>query len=209
MLSSTAFDSLLIYRHTIMTLNDEEGALNIFEQRPVWGRLVVNVAYCFQLPEKTDTLPIIDNLQDAFERLTNSFPWIAGQLITEGRDLANGSTGLSKIVPSENKPRIIVRDHRGTATVPDMEELRRSSYAVAMLDESTFAPRPAVVITAPKEKPVLQIQANILSSGLVIVFSGCHAAMDLPGLIQVMRWFSKACHKDSFTPTELEIGNMR
>ena len=71
-----------------------------------------------------------------------------------------------------------------------------------------FAPRPAAVAVPFAARPVLLVQANIIHGGLVLVLSGDHAAMDMPGLIQISRWFSKACHSTPFALSELEIGNM-
>ena len=185
-----------------------DDVLNIFEQRPVWERLVMNAAMCYQLPEETDTRQMIEKLQDALDRLVDSFPWLAGTVITEGRDLQKGNSGVVRIVHGREKPKITVKDYRQAPAVPDVQQLKESGYACAMLDDSIFAPRPAFVLIPSKEKPVLLIQASIISGGLVLVFSGCHATMDMPGQGQVMRCFSKACHNLPFTPAELEVGNM-
>lgn len=186
---------------------DATDILNIFEQRPCWERLVTNTALCFQLTETADHTAIVENMQDALDILASSFPWIAGQVINEGRNL-EGNSGIFKIVPFSNRPEIIVKDHRQAPSVPNLQSLKQAGYAVSMLDESIFAPRPAVKMIPSDEKPVLLIQANFLSGGLVLVFSGDHGAMDGPGQYQVMQWFCKACHDEAFTSTELNVGNM-
>lgn len=182
--------------------------LNILEQRTVWERLVTNLALCFQSPNNKDVPLDIAKLQNAFDQVASSFPWLAGQVVNEGRDLANGNTGVLKIIPRREKPRIIVKDHRQTSAVPDLRTLREQGFPAAMLDEAILAPRSGFVMDQSKEKPVLLIQANILSGGIILVFSGCHAAMDMPGQSQIMRWFSKACHEEALTAAELEVGNM-
>jgi hypothetical protein len=187
---------------------DANDALNVFEQRPVWERLAINVALCFQLNKTADERSIVQALQDALDRLANSSPVVAGQVVTEGASPTEGNIRVVKIVPRGKRPGITVRDHRQTPSVPSLQSLEQAGYAVAMLDESVFAPRPAFVIVPLKEKPVLLIQANSVSGGLVLVFSGDHAAMDMPGLCQIMRWFCKACHNKAFDPEELAIGNM-
>lgn len=185
---------------------DADGTLNIFEQRPIWNRLATNLAFCFQLSEVADTEAISEKLQIALDVLTGSFAWIAGQVITEGANHSN--SGVSKIVPAANTRRIRFEDHRQSPSVHSMQQLRESGYPVAMLEQTVFAPRPAAVAIPLEARPVLLIQANIALGGLVLVFSGDHAAMDMPGLMQIIRWFSKACHSVSFTPSELETGNM-
>lgn len=182
--------------------------LNILEQRTVWERLVTNLALCFISPDHNDLPLDITRLQNAFDRVASSFPWLAGQVVNEGRDLAKGNTGVLKIMPRDETPTVLVKDHRQTAAVPDMRELRDQGFPAAMLDEAMFAPSSGFVMDLSKQKPVLLIQANILSGGIILVFSGCHAAMDMPGQSQIMRWISKACHGEPFTAAELQVGNM-
>lgn len=184
-----------------------DGTLNIFEQRPIWSRLAINLAFCFHLSEATDITVINKKLQDALDTLIGSFPWIAGEVVSEGRN-AEGNSRVSKIVFEGGMPKVISKDHRRSASVPSMQQLGLAGYPVSMLDESIFAPRPAAVAIPLVKRRVLLIQANIVHGGLVLVFSGDHAAMDLPGLFQIVRWFSKACHNVHLSPTEITTGNM-
>jgi hypothetical protein len=186
---------------------EADGTLNIFEQRPIWSRLAINLAFCFHLPGETDIAVINDKLQDALDTLASSFPWIAGKVINEGRD-TEGNSGVSKIVSSGNMPKVITKDHRQTPSIPSMQRLRESGYPVSMLEESVFAPRGAAVAIPFEARPALLVQANIVHDGVVLVFSGDHAAMDMPGLFQIIHWFSKACHDVPLASTEIETGNM-
>ena len=186
---------------------ETDGTLNVFEQRPIWSRLVTNLAFCFDLSEEVDPTTVDKKLQGALDTLIGSFPWIAGEVVTEGRS-ADGNSGVSKIVPGGESLRIITKDHRPIASVPSMQQLRDCGYPVSMLDESVFAPRAAAVAIPYERRRVLMLQANIVRDGLVLVFSGDHAAMDIPGLFQIVHWFCKACHNARFTSTELISGNM-
>jgi len=184
-----------------------DGTLNIFEQRPVWSRLAINLAFCFHLPGATDVAVIKAKLQNALDTLASRFLWIAGEVITEGRD-TKGNSGVSKIVSSGDMAKVILRDHRQTPSIPSMQQLRESGYPVSMLEESVFAPRAAAVAIPLEARPVLLLQANIVYGGLVLVFSGDHAAMDMPGLFQIIRWISKACYDVPLASTEFMAGNM-
>lgn len=186
---------------------EQDGTLNVFEQRPIWSRLATNLAFCFHLSDETDLAVIDKKLQNALNTLIGSFPWIAGEVVTKGRN-AEGNSGVSKIVSSVHMPKVITKDHRQTPSVPSMQQLRESGYPVSMLDQSVFAPRAAAVAIPSERRRVLLVQANIVHAGLVLVFSGDHAAMDLSGLFQIIRWFSKACQNVRFTSTELTTGNM-
>jgi hypothetical protein len=187
---------------------DADDCLNILEQRPNWARVSTNIAWCFQRPETTDISALVGTLQHAFEDLTAAFPWVGGRVINEGCDPARNNTGVFKIKPRDVPPRIIVKDHRQTPSVPDMNILRQAGFAIRSLDEAFFAPRNTHSLVSKDVGPVLLIQANVISGGLVVVFSGNHSAMDMSGFAQVIRWFDKQCHGGSFTPTELEVGNM-
>ena len=184
-----------------------DGTLNIFEQRPIWSRLAINIAFCFHLSEETDITLINKKLQDALDTLIGSFLWIAGEVVTEDRN-SKGDSGVSKIVSDGGMPKVISKDHRRSPSVPSMQQLIEAGYPVSMLDESVFAPRAAAVAIPLVKRPVLMVQANIVHDGLVLVFSGDHAAMDMPGLFQIVRWFSKACHNVHLTSKEIVTGNM-
>lgn len=186
---------------------EQDGTLNVFEQRPIWSRLATNLAFCFNLSEETDLAVIDRKLQDALDTLIGSFPWIAGEVVTKGRN-ADGNSGVSKIVSTGHTPKIVMIDHRQTPSVPSMQQLRETGCPVSMLDESVFAPRTAADAVPLEKRRVLLVQANIVHGGLVLVFSGNHAAMDMTGLFQIVRWFSKVCHNALLDSTELTTGNM-
>jgi hypothetical protein len=105
---------------------DANDALNVFEQRPVWERLAINVALCFQLNKTADERSIVQALQDALDRLANSSPVVAGQVVTEGASPTEGNIRVVKIVPRGKRPGITVRDHRQTPSVPSLQSLGTS-----------------------------------------------------------------------------------
>lgn len=188
---------------------DPDDCLNILEQRPSWTRFTINIAWCYALPGSADILAIGSKLQHGFEDLTKAFPWLAGQVINESRNSADKTTGIFKIVPSVAAPQIIVKDHRESLLVPSMHTLSQAGFASNLLDETILAPRKGFTLSQGESSSVLLIQANIVVGGLILVFSGNHSAMDMPGQAQVIRWFNKACPGEAFTPAELEVGNLQ
>lgn len=187
---------------------DPGDCLNILEQRPNWARVTTNIAWFFGRSENVDTTKMITTLQNGLDRLVMSFPWIAGQVVNEGFDTENNNSGVYRIVPRNVKPEIVVRDYRAALSFPEFNELRRVGFATKWLDEDTFSPRPTLALKPGEVNPVLLVQANIIANGFVVVFSGNHSAMDMPGQAQVIRWFAKACRGEAFDKEELEIGNM-
>ncbi len=91
-----------------------------------------------------------------------------------------------------------------------MEDLRRESYPMRLLDESVFAPRSTIPNgSEPDEAPVLLVQATLITGGLVLTFVAHHCAMDIIGQAFVMGLLSKACRNEPFEDEELRIGNMK
>lgn len=187
---------------------DPDDCLNVLEQRPGWAMFSTNIAWCFACPETANIPAIVGKLQHALEDLSSAFPWIAGQVINEESDSANKNTGVFKIIEKDSAPHIIVKDHRQTPSLPSIHDLRQVGFATKSLDQALFAPRPNFSLDRSVLRHVLLVQANIISGGLLLVFSGNHSATDMPGLTQIIRWFDKACHDATFTPEELEVGNM-
>lgn len=187
---------------------NQDDCLNILEQRPGWARLATNIAWCFDRPENERTSKLIDTLQNGLEKLVENFPWIAGKVVNEGSDPAKNDTGTYKIVPRHEKPQIILKDHRNTPSVPDIHKLKRSGFAMHLLEENIFAPRSSLILEPQIDNAVLLVQANLVADGLVLVFSGNHSAMDMPGQTQIIRWFSQACRGENFDEQQLNIGNM-
>lgn len=187
---------------------DPDDHLNVLEQRPGWAIFSTNIAWCFACPETENIPAIVSKLQHALEDIASAFPWISGQVINEGSDPLSNNTGVFKIVPKDSPPQIIVKDHRRTPSVPSIHNLRQVGFATKSLDQALFAPRPNFSLDRNVLGHVLLVQANVMSGGLILVFSGNHSATDMPGLTQIIRWFDKACHNEAFTPEELEAGNM-
>jgi len=187
---------------------DPDDYLNVLEQRPGWAILSTNIAWCFACPEPETTPAIVAKLQHALEALASAFPWIAGQVINEGSDPSTKNTGVFKIVPKDSTPYILVKDHRQAPSVPSIHNLRQVGFATKSLDQTLFAPRPNFSLDRSLLGHVLLVQANIISGGLVLVFSGNHSVTDMTGLTQIVQWFDRACHNEAFTPEQLRVGNM-
>lgn len=187
---------------------DPDDCLNILEQRPGWSLFSTNIAWCFGCPETADITAIATKLQPALEDLASAFPWIAGRVVNEGSDPLTNNTGVFKIIQKDCAPQIIVQDHRQTPSVPSIQTLRQAGFATKLLDETLFAPRRNFSLDRGVMGHVLLVQLNMIPDGLILVFSGNHSAMDMPGLMQIARWFDKACRNEAFTREELEVGNM-
>ncbi|KAL7952705.1 transferase family domain-containing protein [Trichoderma compactum] len=185
--------------------------LDIFGQQPRLN-IYTQLCLCFAMPEGVAQSTIVGTLESGLQRLTASFPWIAGQVVVEG--YGTGNSGVFKIGELQEIPYLAVKDLRTDTSAPTMMELREANFPMRMLNESVVAPRstfPAVDAVSGRnhDSPVFLLQANFIVGGLVLTFLGQHQTMDIMGQGQVMHLLSKACHNESFTEDELFSGNLQ
>lgn len=192
----------------LATLDDLHYDLDILGQQPGL-QLHTQICLCFAVAEGFPQQVIVTKLTDGLERLTASFPWLAGQVVNEGS--GEGNSGTFSIKSLGNAPRLVVKDLTQDASYPTMDILREARFPSCMLDENIVAPcktLPGDHNEAASELPVFQIQANFIIGGLILSFVGEHQAMDMTGQGQIMHLLSKACHSKTFTSEEILYGNL-
>ncbi|KAF9076668.1 trichothecene 3-O-acetyltransferase [Rhodocollybia butyracea] len=183
--------------------------LNILEQQPGLNKLYTQICSIFPISDASSHPKIVETLQNGLERLSARFPWLAGQIINQGA--GPSSSGTYKIIPFEKTPRLIVKDLSDDPSAPSMEGLRRANFPFTMVDESIIAPRNTLTLPGTPDEsspaPILLVQANFISGGLILTVVSQHSAMDMVGHDHIMYLLSKACHNEEFTSEELSIGN--
>ena len=112
--------------------------LDIVGQQPSLG-IYTQICLCYPVADPASQPAIVETLRAGLERVSASFPWIAGQVVNEGA--GENSSGLFKIVPFERTPRLVVKDLTHDASAPTMEALRYAEFPMRMLDESVVTPR--------------------------------------------------------------------
>ncbi|KAI5460383.1 trichothecene 3-O-acetyltransferase [Mariannaea sp. PMI_226] len=183
--------------------------LDCLGQQPLL-RIYTQISLCFPVPDPSSHASIITTLQNGLERMSQSLPWVAGQVVqVPGPE---GSSGVFKIRALDKTPGLIIKDLRGDPSAPTMESLRRSEFPMTMFDEDLIAPRrtlpggPNFDPSGPE--PVLILQINWIEGGLILTVNGQHAAMDMTGQGELMRLLSKACKNEPFTDEELVTQNL-
>ncbi|KAM0797367.1 trichothecene 3-O-acetyltransferase-like protein [Usnea florida] len=188
---------------------DLDDYLDVFGQQPNIN-IYTQICLCFPLGDDFSDSRVINTLTVGLERLTASFPWLAGQVVNEGS--CRGNSGVFKIKSLAHRPCLVVKDLRNAPSMPTMDALRRAKFPFRMLDETIVAPCKTIPggsdESTSDSKPVFLVQANFVTGGLLLTFVGQHQAMDMPGQGQVMRLFSKACRNEPFTSEELSSGNL-
>ena len=89
--------------------------LDVFGQQPAL-QTFTQICLFFSISEASSHSAIIDTLTNGLERLSTSFPWVAGQVVNEGA--SKGNSGVYKIKPLDKIPRLVVRDLRNNLSVP-------------------------------------------------------------------------------------------
>ncbi|KAF2675194.1 trichothecene 3-O-acetyltransferase [Microthyrium microscopicum] len=183
--------------------------LDVLGQQPLM-KIYTQICFCYAVPENDLREQILDTLNAGLLKLSTSFPWIAGQVISD--EPISGETFSFKIVPLEKTPRLVVRYFDDDNRVPNYQNLREANYPFRMLDESLIAPRntlPGLPGSSNEDiAPVLLLQANFITGGLILTFAAHHSAMDMTGQGQIMTLLSKACHNEPFSPEDLASGNL-
>ncbi|KAJ5668474.1 uncharacterized protein N7477_007044 [Penicillium maclennaniae] len=187
----------------------EQNILDVQGQQPALYKLYTQLCSVFPVAETSSPDAILSTLRNGMDRLRDSFPWLAGEVINEGA--SDGNTGVYRIVPSDRIP-LVVKDLREDASAPTMEDLRKAGYPCSLLDESTFAPGltldlPINFGLASESAFVFAIQANFIAGGLVLTSMSQHNVMDMTGHAQIIDWLSKACYGLQFTEEEVSFGN--
>jgi trichothecene 3-O-acetyltransferase len=191
----------------ITTQDSLDFYLDVFGQQPGL-QTCTQICLCFSISEASSHSAIINTLTNGLERLSASFPWVAGQVVNEGA--SKGNSGVYKIKSLDRTPRLVVRDFRNDLSIPTMDEMRRANFPMSMLDETIIAPRNTIPETfgePPHTTPVFLIQANFITGGLLLTFVGSHQTMDMTGQAQIIRLLARACRNEEFTSEELLWGN--
>ncbi|KAJ9641809.1 O-acetyltransferase dmxR13 [Coniosporium tulheliwenetii] len=187
-------------------VNDLDDYLDVLGQQPLL-KIYTQICFCSSVADASSHSAIVNTLTTGLERLSASFPWIAGKVVNEGSD--EGNTGIFKIKPLEKIPRLVVKDLRHDPSIPTMDALRRANFPISMLDENIIAPRKTLPGSSDESaSEVFLVQANFITGGLLLTFVGQHQTMDMTGQSQIIDLFSKACHNEQFTSEELSSGNL-
>ena len=96
--------------------------LDVLGQQPGLLQIYTQISLCFSVPDASLHEEIINTLAKGLERLSDSFPWIAGQVDRKGY----------QITPLDKSPALIVKDLRNEMTI---KRLRDAEFPMKMLEE--------------------------------------------------------------------------
>ncbi|THY35440.1 hypothetical protein D6D01_01328 [Aureobasidium pullulans] len=194
---------------SVTQAKDLDECLNILSQQP-GHRMFTPICLAFPVNDATKFPTLIETLKEGLMTLTSAFPWLTGKVVSEGVNETN--SGTYKIKPSTNSKIITVKDLREDKTFQSMEILREKGFPASMLDEVAISPLKSLSGSceeSPLEPtPVLRVQVNLVVGGLLLVIVAQHNVMDMSGQFQIMKLFSKACHRQPFSEDDLTFENI-
>jgi len=184
--------------------------LSIFEQSPRLRNVYTQLCFCYPIADGASLTAIVETLTSGLERLTASFPWLAGQVVNEGA--SKGNTGIFKISPFDRLPHLVVKNLMNNDSALTMDALREANFPFSMLEEKVICPRMTLAgglgETLLDPAPVLLLQANFITGGLLLTIVASHSTMDIVGQFQMIYLLSKACRNEPFTGEEVINGNL-
>lgn len=197
-----------------MTTEDrlENELLDVLGCQPSLFKLYTQVAFVYATSdEHVVERQVATSLRRGLDNLAAQLPWLCGKVINENS--GRGKTGTYRIVKIPEIP-MVVRDLRQTGDVASLDQLRDARYPFSMLDEKLVAP--CMTLNFPGQKaglvadtgPVLALQVNIISGGVILTAAAQHNVMDMVGMANVMRWLDTACQGKSLAEEELAAAKM-
>ncbi|KAF4963019.1 hypothetical protein FSARC_8929 [Fusarium sarcochroum] len=194
---------------SITNVHDLDIELDVIGQQPLM-RIYTQVSFCFPVTDPSIHPTIIGTFNQGLRRLSQSFPWVAGQVKCE--NTTEGGSGIFKIKAFEETPRLVVKDLCNDPSAPTMEGLRKAEFPISMFDENVIAARKTLPIgpnhSPDDPEPVLLFQLNFIEGGLILTVNGQHACMDMTGQDELIRLLSKACRNEAFTQEEISTMNL-
>lgn len=171
-----------------------------------------HVTLGFELIDENCQRKIVGALEGATDKLTSSFPWLAGAVINEGS--GPGNSGLFKPVPWPDNalsPNNILRVQNCVDIVPSYAELLSAGAPISMLDGKILTPYPGFPVSYKDSEghpaPIIVIQANFVKGGLLLNFSAQHNVIDAGGLLQIIQLVATALRGESYSHDAIKQGN--
>ena len=122
--------------------------LGIFGQQPGIN-IYTQITFCYAMPDPDASahVTIIDVFTKGLEHLSESFPWVAGKIVNEGK--SEGNKGVYKIKSFLEIPGLVVKDLRDDPPMLSFDDLKKARFPSRMLGESVIAPR--TTLPTPEE----------------------------------------------------------
>ncbi|KAL2831659.1 hypothetical protein BJY01DRAFT_260404 [Aspergillus pseudoustus] len=181
-----------------MALQDVLGQLPLLKS-------YTHILLCFSLPD-SEREAVLNALQCATKRLLAAFPFLAGNVVHRGIAPGNSGTFTVEYEADNNNPR-----NKSVLSIKDLSSLlpAYSTVSAAQAPPSMLpgplvaAPRPAFPRVYNEEEepaPVLDMQASLITGGLLLDIAAQHNIVDATGIFYIAHQLSKLMDVDDDNP---------
>jgi trichothecene 3-O-acetyltransferase len=179
------------------------------QQPSVLGQIPLNfytqVLLGFPL-ESQEIEAAVQSLNHGVQVLIRTFPFLAGQVILEGKD--STSSGIYRVVPQQHLDILRVKDC--TALCPSYNEIVHAKAPGSMLNGDILTPMKGLPESHdPKNGlPVFILQLNIVNGGAILCSSCVHQSLDMNGQGHLLILLAQACNNQPISEEDVNAGNL-
>lgn len=190
--------------------------LDLMGAQPALFKLYTQLAFVYAMSDTSSRSHVVSVLRRGLERLSKSFPWVAGQVVHT--DTNPEGTSKYKIQPLDSTPKLVEKDYTDNPSIPSFEQLEKARFPMSMMSEDIWAPCPTLsgltydpsgyFSSDDKTAPVMLVQLSFIKGAVVLCINLQHNVCDMMGQAAIMSWLSKACREELFTEREISLGQM-
>lgn len=165
----------------------------------------------FRMSDETSREAVIEELETATAKMISKIPWLADQVVHEGKQPGHSGTFKLAPWPSDLPPNTLVRVKDCTDILPSRNEILAAQGPARMFDGNVICPVPGFPMTYDEAKigpaPAVVMQVNFIKGGVLLTFSNQHNVMDGTGMFQFLALLSTVMRGAEIPPSAVEQGN--
>ena len=192
------------------TNGDRERYEDVFGQFPQL-KTYNHGLFLFPIADDTSRQAIVEALENATAKVIAEIPWLAKQVICEGKGPGNSGKYTLAPWPSATPLSSLLHVKDCSDTCPLYAELIRAQAPISMLDGSVLCPYPGFPMSYSEAEigpaPVVAVQANFVKGGLLLNFSNQHNMMDATGLFTFIMLLASTMRGESIPQNIIKQAN--
>jgi hypothetical protein len=149
--------------------------------QPLFHRVIMPVIYAFKLPLLHAREDVLSALREGLQATLDEIPFLVAHVVID--DVDRGSVQLEIFEHNDTGIKLYIRDIPGL----DWKDLETHGFPTAQLKKYQLTPEPLLKSTI--SIPILTVQANFISGGLLLGLDLSHVVFDGRSMITLMtRW---------------------
>ncbi|KAK0387069.1 hypothetical protein NLU13_5382 [Sarocladium strictum] len=143
--------------------------------------------------------------------MVDIIPWLAGQVVIDGRTQSDSGTNRVIAYPPHDGPGkfLRVKDCKEIPDMPTYQDILRARAPLSMLHGQIISPCVGFPNTYPPDQvmPVVVMQANLLHGGIFLTCCGQHNVLDGNANARFIHHFAKICSGQELHPDAVAAAN--